>query len=248
MKNITAIIQARMGSKRLYSKVLKNICDVPMLKHISDRVKTAQRLNKIVVATTDEPADAAIEDFCQENDILCFRGSSANVLKRYYDAAEAFGGQAIVRITGDNPLVEPHFIDACIDKLIKENLDYISVGGCPLGCGVEAFRFTALEEAYFCAKEIYQEEHVTPYIYDNPELFKVGEYAVEPEYNAPDFRLTVDELKDFELMKHIYSKFYKKGEIVSLKDVIAYLKANIGISKKNKDVKQKHYKEYETDE
>lgn len=248
MKNITAIIQARMGSKRLYSKVLKSISDMPMLAHILSRVKCAHRINKIVVATTAEAADNAIEKFCQENGVLCFRGSSSNVLKRYYDAADEFGGQAIVRLTGDNPLVEPQLIDACVDKLIKENLDYISVSGCPLGCGAEVFRFTALEEAFFSAKEIYQEEHVTPYIYDNPALFKIGQYEVEPKFAAPDLRLTVDEREDMLLMNHLYSKFYKAGEIVSLPDVITYLKENPKISNINSEIKQKHYKEFEKNE
>lgn len=245
MKNVTAIIQARRGSKRLSAKVLADICGVPMLMHIVNRVKCSKRVTDIVVATTGEPIDDSIEEFCKSEKIMCFRGSELNVLERYYEAAKVVGSEIVVRLTGDNPLVEPSFIDICTDKLVDENLDYISVSGCPLGCGVEVFTVESLEEAFFSAKEIYQQEHVTPYIYDNPKLFTFSSYTPDAKYIAPDLRLTVDEKQDLELMNLIYKKFYKKGTIIALPEVIEYLRQNIHISEINKNIKQKDYKEYE---
>src|SRR5262245_40165495 len=105
--SITAIIQARLGSTRLPGKVLKPLAGYPALWHLLNRLKYSKKLEQVVVATTTEKQDEAIEQFCLEHDVLCFRGSEDDVLDRYYQAAKLFQADPVIRITADCPLIDP---------------------------------------------------------------------------------------------------------------------------------------------
>ncbi len=228
----TCIIQARMGSTRLPGKILKKLAGREILWHIVERVKRARTVDKIVVATTVNSEDDEVEKFCQENSILYYRGSTENVLERYYLAAEKFGGDIIVRATGDCPLVNPDIIDLCVQAFIKNGCDYISdisPSDEPKGRlqEIEILSFSALKNAYENAKEKYELEHVTPYIWENKkEKFIIGPLVeVDEKYNR-NYRLVVDYPEDFKLMEKIYEKFYKPGEIIDVVEVFSYLDKN----------------------
>jgi len=121
---IVAIIQARMGASRLPGKVLMDIAGKPMLAWVIERARQSKRIDEIVVATTKEPADEAIAQLCSSKGIRFFRGSTYDVLDRYYQAAKYFQADVIVRLTADCPLLDPEVIDLTISELVNRSLDF----------------------------------------------------------------------------------------------------------------------------
>ena len=126
VERVIAIVQARMGSKRLPEKVLADVAGHPMLWHVVNRAKRAGQVQDVIVATTTAREDDGVVFFCAQNKIACFRGSEDDVLDRYYRAAKEFKGDLIVRLTGDCPLLDPAIIDAVIRRHREKNCDYVS--------------------------------------------------------------------------------------------------------------------------
>ena len=147
---IIAVIQARMESTRLPGKVLKPVAGEPMLKRIVERVSQSRCLDSVIVATSCNSADNAIEEFCRQEGILCFRGSQDNVLERYYQCSSRYQGEIIIRLTADNVFVDPDIImDAVQCFRINGRMDYLYYReGLPLGMAVEVFTMEALRKAY----------------------------------------------------------------------------------------------------
>lgn len=242
------IIQARMGSTRLPGKVMKDLMGHEVLWHVVMRASTAKRINRVIVATTRNPEDDVIETWCKKHDTPFYRGSSEDVLERYYETAKRFGVNRIIRVTSDCPLIDPFIIDRCIDAHEKGGFDYVSnvVPGArtfPRGLDVEAFSFAALERAHRNAKESYEREHVTPYLWENKKgEFSVGAILIASTEYAASHRLTVDYPDDFRLMKMIYEKFYTTGAIVNVPSVVAFLDAHPDIAGMNAHCKEKPLK------
>jgi spore coat polysaccharide biosynthesis protein SpsF len=172
-----AIIQARMSSTRLPGKVLLDIAGQPMLTHVVERTRQAHRIDDVLVATTTDPSDAAIEAVCRERDYACYRGSLNDVLDRYYQAARLAKADVIVRITADCPLIDPAVVDATISTLLgteaspacdfaANRLPLPWPRTCPIGLDTEVCTFSALEQAWKEADQPYQREHVLPYLYE----------------------------------------------------------------------------------
>jgi len=240
--NIVAIIQARMRSTRLPGKVMKDISGKPMLWHVIYRVKYSKLINKIVVATSTNKEDDIIENFCKENRILFYRGDEEDVLKRYYEAAKIYNGNKIVRITSDCPLIDPEIVDIVIKEHLKDEVDYTSntiERTFPRGLDTEVFNFEALERANEMAKEKYQREHVTIFIYENPHLFKIKN--VRNFKDLSHLRWTVDEERDLIFVREIYKRLYK-GNIFFMRDILEVLEKEPDLKRINEMVKQKPVK------
>jgi len=228
--DFSIIIQARMGSTRLPSKTMMKIKDKPLLDYVSNQVSHCKNISKIIIATTTLSQDDPIVNYANSKNISIFRGNSENVLERFFQCAKKFCLKNIVRITADNPLIDPSIIDFCIDEFQKKDFDYVSnaiskkndiweydLNGFPYGMTVEVFSFISLEKAWKNAKLNSEKEHVTPYIIKNPKYFKLG--CIQNNENFSNIRLTVDHKEDFELVKNIIenitlNKFYKMSEIV----------------------------------
>jgi spore coat polysaccharide biosynthesis protein SpsF len=235
---ITAIVQARMGSTRLPGKVLKIICGRSVLEHIINNLLKSQYINNIIIATTDDKKDDIIESFIKNYNVVVFRGSEKDVLSRYYNAAKINNIKNIVRITGDDPVIDCNILDECIEKFFDDKLDYFRrIEGLPLGMGFEIFTFDALSIAYFNAKNDYEREHVTPYLYDLNNNFKILSYKDSKNYSK--YRVTLDTQEDFEVINALYENIYKEKGYFLLKDVIDFLDRNPQISKINEDIEQK---------
>jgi|APSaa5957512622_1039677.scaffolds.fasta_scaffold00261_3 pseudaminic acid synthase len=233
---IGIIIQARVGSTRLPNKVLMDISGQPLLKHVVERCKLAN-VDDVIVATSTNLENDAIEEFCKENGYSYFRGSENNVLDRFYQTAKKFNLDAIIRVTGDCPLISPGVIDLLIEKFKEGNFDYASNAAkrsFPRGLDCEIFSFNALEKTHYLAKEQKDCEHVTPFIYGNPEIFKVGHLIADQDLYHPEIRLCVDTEKDFELIKKIYDKFSGE-EILQIKKVLQFLLENPKLIKLNQE-------------
>lgn len=202
------IIQARMGSTRLPGKVLKTIKGHTLLEIQQQRIRPSRQVSKIVIATTTNPEDDAIEQFCKEHDIACSRGSEWDVLDRYCQAAKPYAPQHVIRVTSDCPLHHHTVIDFVIGEYLASGKDYFSNSNnepdfLEDGFDVEVFSFAALETAWREAKRLSEREHVTPYI-KNSGKFSCGWKKYDPAYR---YKLSVDSENDFRMVEAIFNAF-----------------------------------------
>ena len=241
MKMVNAIIEARMGSSRLPGKTMMNIMGLPSIQLLIDRLRRAKRINNIILATTTNSEDDRVEQFCHDYGVVCFRGSSEDVLGRVYYAAQKYGADVVVEVTGDCPLLDPCLLDDCIDLFVKSDYDYLSnfiEQSYPPGIDVQIFSFAVLERIHREAKEEKYREHVTLYILKNPKLFKMHNVYAPPELYYPDWHLELDEYADYELIKFIYENLYVKNPTFTTLDVVNLLKEHPEWLKINQEVQR----------
>ncbi|MFA7412443.1 MAG: glycosyltransferase family protein [Tissierellaceae bacterium] len=240
--NIISIVQARMGSERLPGKVIKPIIGKPMILHVLDRLNRSKYIDNIVLATSRLSAEDPLVKLVSESGYNVFRGEENNVLKRYIDANEKYKGDIIVRITGDCPLIDPQIVDNVISHYLMYDYDYVRLdvpNSFIRGFDVEVFSMTALERVY---KEVNissntkYEEHVTLYMYENKDKFKVG-YVEGKDLFTKDYRVCVDTVDDFEVVSRIYEHFM--DEHVGAEDVVKFLDENENVARMNSNVLQK---------
>jgi spore coat polysaccharide biosynthesis protein SpsF (cytidylyltransferase family) len=209
---IVLITQARTGSTRLPGKVLMEVNQVPLLKIHLDRLKKSKKVDKIIVATTNNTDDNIIEELASKWGYDIYRGSENDVLDRFYQAVKDINPIWVVRVTSDCPLIDPILVDKVIELTQLESKDYgsnVIDETFPDGQDVEVFKFTALKTAWNNAKKDSEREHVTPYIRNNSNL-KGGEIFSAISYkNDIDFskiRITVDEPSDFNLINKVITE------------------------------------------
>jgi spore coat polysaccharide biosynthesis protein SpsF len=239
--NVLIIIQARTGSKRLPNKVLLKIKDKPILQHIINSLKYCKKVDQIIVATSTLKTDDEIEKLCFKMNVECFRGNSSNVLKRYHDCSKKFHGEIIVRVTADNPLIDPTIIDKGISLLTERKMDYVSNmihQSFPIGYLVEVFTFTTLKRMFNEHTDNQSKEHVTFQLRKHPKGFKIGEFFAPKNKQRPNWRLTVDYLSDLKLIKKIYYKLYNPNSFIKYNDVFDFLEKNPKLLEINKDNSQ----------
>lgn len=235
---IAIILQVRVTSTRLPGKVLMDIGGKPMLWYVIYRLRLCQKIDDIILAIPDTRENDVLEKFAKDNQVKYFRGSEEDVLSRYYEAAEYFKIDQIVRVTSDCPLIDPEITDKVIEKHLNSGADYTSnflKRSFPKGLDVEVFSFKVLETTHEEAKEHYQREHVDDYMYENPEKFRL--VGFENDKNFSYMRWTVDEMKDLEFVREVYKRLYKENEIFLMKDIIGLLKKYPELMEINKDVK-----------
>lgn len=221
---VLAILQARVSSSRLPGKVLKPILGRAMLLHQLDRVRRSRSIDELVVATSIEPSDDAIETLCAAEGVRCFRGSLHDVLDRFYQAALPTRPDYIVRLTGDCPLADPELIDRVVDLLITSGIDIAGAAPTfPDGLDVEAIRFSTLETAWKEAVLPSDREHVSLFIVRQPDRFRVT--GLDNAVDLSHMRWTVDEPEDFDLVRQIYEALYPANRAFTTKDILALLNA-----------------------
>lgn len=221
---ILAILQARMGSTRLPSKVMKPILGQPMLSRQIERLKRSKRIDRLVVATSTDASDDALAAACPSWDVECVRGSVDDVLSRFIAALHKFPADTVVRLTGDCPLADPEVIDAVIDHYRAGDYDYVSnvnPDTFPDGLDCEVMRASALEQAQRNAVHPSSREHVTPYIRLNPDIFRIGNYAGKVDLSH--LRWTVDEPSDFEFVREVYERLYPANPAFTTADILKLL-------------------------
>lgn len=222
------IIQARMTSTRLPGKVLKTVMDKPLLEYQIERLKRIKAVDEIIVATTVNSTDEPIVDFCRKLNIAVYRGSEHDVLSRYYEAAVKHQADVVVRVTSDCPVIDSDLIEDIITYYnTSKKYDYVS--NCqkrtyPRGMDTEVFSFKCLSEAFNQAEHLSEREHVTPYIYNHPDNYKLGDFKADQDYSR--YRLTVDTMEDYELIKNILEYLYPTNPNFKLKDILYLLTQN----------------------
>lgn len=230
MVTVGAIIQVRLGSTRLPNKALLPLPfghGPALLEHVVQRVSATPGLAKVVVATTDQPADDAIQLFCERHEIALYRGSTDNVLKRFVDAAKANGIDVVVRLTGDNPFISPDTIAFALQQHQTAGVDYTITKGLPLGTNIEVVALSALERAAKEATEAADKEHVTPFVRREEGFMR---QALKMNSPLSSLRLTVDYPSDYALAALLYDRLYKNERYFDFQAIEVLLQENPWIS------------------
>ena len=237
---IGCIIQARMGSTRLPGKAMLDVeNDKTVLYFVIKQLQNCKLIDKIIVATTTLEADTQIVNFSKDLGIDCFRGSSNNVLDRYYQCAKEHSVLTIVRIPSDKPLIDPEIVDNIVSVFRNNSYDYItnflSNPTFPSGTEVEVFSINALKKAWEKAKLPSEKEHVTPYFVNHEDEFKITH--IENSEDLSDLRWAVDRIEDLKLVRKIVSKIKKRPII--MKDIIDLFAREPDLVEINKNVNGK---------
>jgi spore coat polysaccharide biosynthesis protein SpsF len=242
-RHILAIIQARMASSRLPGKVLLDIAGEPMLMRVVERSRRASNLDRVVVATTEDPSDDAVAALCLQRGVPCYRGSMQDVLDRYYQTAKHFGAAVVVRLTADCPLIDPGLIDQAVEELNRTGADFVANRlpppwrrTYPIGLDVEVCTFKALARAWNEADQPQHREHVMPYLYEEEGRFQTVLLHHEPDYGH--LRWTVDTQEDLELIRRVYEHFAGQDDFSWL-DVLALFQEHPQLAEINAKVKHK---------
>jgi spore coat polysaccharide biosynthesis protein SpsF len=236
-----AIIQARIGSSRLPGKVLLDLAGEPMLARVVNRVRRAETIDEVVIATTTEQADDELAAVCTTRGWRFFRGSQDDVLDRYYQAAMEYGAGLIVRITSDCPLIEPEIIDRVVHELLDSSppadyaCNFLPKRTFPRGLDVEAFGFDTLRVLWKEDQNPAWREHVTQFLHHHPERFAIR--GVQNDRDLSAIRWTVDTHQDFDLVRRIYEGF--GHDRFSCREVVTLLEENPQWLDLNRHVQQK---------
>ncbi len=245
MSKVAIIVQARMGSTRLPGKILKPILGKPMLLHQLERLKRCELADEIVLAIPKSEQDLVLLEFANSIPyIKVFQGSESDVLARYFGAALQVSADIVVRITSDCPLIEAAVVDKCIVSFQQTKVDYVS--NChartyPRGLDTEVFSFKVLSKAYQEATLQPDREHVTAFIWRQPERFKLLD--VKDKEDHSDLRWTVDTQEDYELISWIYEQLYPKNPDFSYQNVLDLISEHPEWQSHNLHIQQKHYGE-----
>jgi len=236
---IAAIIQARVGSTRLPRKVLLPLEGKTVLERVIERVQQSKKIEEVIVVTTSNKEDMEIVKICSNNGIRVFCGSEADVLDRFYQTAKLLEPDHIVRITADCPLIDALIIDQVINKHLAEKNDYTSnilKETFPDGEDNEIFTFKALRISWKKAKLISEREHVTLFIRNHPEMFKLANLESEIDFSAK--RWTLDHKQDFEFITKVYKALYEKNEFFGAKETLNFLEKHKELESINHYVKR----------
>ena len=203
-KHSVAIVQARMSSRRLPGKVLREIDGKPLLGYLVDSLQNCNRLAAIVVATSNEESDSAIVEFCKQNGIRFFCGSLEDVASRYLSVAQIHDLDSFVRISGDSPLIDPLLVDYAVGTFLNNDYDVVTnlfPRTYPPGMSVEVIKARVFSDAIQNYVSAEQKEHVTSYFYENTNVYSI--WNIESNFSLHPVSLAVDTMQDFEIMTRV---------------------------------------------
>lgn len=237
-----ATIEARMTSSRLPGKVMMQAAGRPMIQHLVDRLKSVDSINDIIIATTRNAEDDVIEEFSDSHDVRCYRGSEDDVMDRVLSAASSCKADVVVEITGDCPIIDPRIIQQSVQIFKHNECDYASnviIRSYPDGMDTQVFWLDVLKRSESMTNDKLDREHVSLHIRNNPNIFKQINLIAPPDQYWPELGLTLDEYRDYNLLKKIiehyadYNYFFSCSEVVSLlKDKLEWVSINRGIIRK----------------
>lgn len=230
--SIVTVIQARTGSSRLPNKVLRPLAGKPLLARMVERVLAAQMAGTVVVATTTDPLDDPIVALCEREGFHCYRGDADDLLDRHYQAGRLYEAGAVIKIPSDCPLIDPRVIDKVIGYYLGHpgEFDYVSnlhPATYPDGNDVEIMTVDALATAWREAIRPLEREHTTPYLWENPTRFRIGNVVWEKgrDYSM-SHRWTIDYEADYQFIAAIFDALYPIQPLFSLEDVLHFTAAH----------------------
>lgn len=231
-RRVVTVIQARVSSTRLPGKAMLPLCGEPLLVRMVARVAAAKNVGKVIVATTTHEEDNALVDVCNKHEIEVYRGSKFDLLDRHYQVANKHQATEVVKIPSDCPLIDPVIIDNVIDYYFSNEgkYDYVSnlhPATYPDGNDVEIMSFSALEKAWENALAPMELEHTTPYIWERPNDFRIGNvrWKTGLDYSM-SHRWTIDYPEDYEFIKQVYEQLFLMNPLFSIQDILNLLDEN----------------------
>lgn len=230
-----------MGSSRLPGKVLMEIGGVPLILYLYSRLKSLREKYPLIVATTENPKDDILSEFCQNNKIDFWRGPEFDVLTRFFQLSTIKNFDVIVRLNADCPFLDANFVSDKIDIFLENlpNIDYaatILTETYPLGMHVEIMTKDALTRAHNQCDDIYLREHVTPFIYQNSHKFTLLEF--QSNENNADIRLTIDYPEDIAFVNAVVRELRNKHKNESISNIIDLLRRSEDLSSYNQHIKK----------
>ena len=235
------IVQARMTSTRLPGKILLEVLGKPLLQYELERLRKISSIDELVVATTTNVDDDPVIELCGTLGVSTYRGSELDVVSRYYEAAEQYKADAVVRFTADCPLIDPQVSDSVIRYYLEHagEVDYccVDISTYSRGTDTEVFSLNALRDAGREGNTAPDREHVTFFIRNRPDRYK--QWVKKSGNDWGKYRLTVDTREDFELIREILERLYPANPNFSINDVIELLEKNPELPKINEKIRQK---------
>lgn len=236
--NTIVIIQARMGSSRLPGKILKKLGQSDVLSYVTQRCKQINGVSTVIVATSVLRQDDAVEKWCTENGVECFRGSEDDVLDRYVQCAKTYNPDYVMRVTADCPFVDYEMANEMVALMKQERVDIVDLdGSLPRGLAVELISYKALLYIHEHGKESRHREHVTYYAYEYRDSFTRTVYEVPQNRRQSSLRITLDTEEDYALCEKVAEHF--DNPLVSSADVIQFLLNHPEVAKLNAHIEQK---------
>ncbi len=235
---VAILIAVRLKSTRLPRKALEKIGSQTLIEHLIDRLKKCKKADEIILCTSTHPDDQILLRYAEKKGIKSFAGSEEDVLERFIKAAESVNADVIVRVTGDNPLTDPEYIDRMIEKQRETNAEYVYTEGLPRGTKAEVMTVDALRKAHELAYDPNQSEYMTLYFKTN--FFKVEKVEADESVKRPGYRLTIDTPEDLNLMREIEKKLGKDLYEIKLKEIIELLDKNPELRKINLSVRPRN--------
>lgn len=236
---IIAIVQARTGSTRFPNKIFCDLVGFPLLHHVIERLRPSKKITEVVVATTKNVSDDSIMNWCDTNNVKCFRGSEENVLERYYKTAEYFDADIVVRVTADDPFKDYRLIDKAIKVLQSKKMDFVcnnNPTSFPEGLDVEVLTFESLKKSYESSVSKFEQEHVTQFIHRNKNEFRI--HNIENDLDLSHYRWTLDTNEDYQFVLEIYNRLYEKNKNFLTEDIYQILREEPELIKINKMVQK----------
>lgn len=236
---VVTVIQARMGSSRLPQKVNLTLAGKPLLIRMVERVFRSKFIGTLVIATTTESSDDPLVKICEEQNLNVYRGHPTDLLDRHFKAALEYEAEAVVKIPSDCPLIDPGVIDKVLQYYLNnpDKFDYVSnlhPATYPDGNDVEIMSMTALKIAWENASKHFEREHTTPFIWENADKFRIGNFEWETGLDySMSHRFTIDYMEDYLFIKAIYDELYDRNPSFSLDSILELLERKPEIKKLN---------------
>lgn len=245
MVSVTAIIQARMGSTRFPGKSLRPIAGLPLLEHIINRLKQVPEIDLILLAIPEKESETPLLEMAHRLQIPVSQGSEDDVLDRFIKAGESVQTEQVVRVCGDNPLLDIPLLSSLLQEHLAKKADYtIPHDPVPLGSSCEVIRFETLKKVGELAKKPAYREHVTAWFHDHPSEFKIKRIDPPDYLKGCNFRLTVDTEQDFLLIEELFKNLpHSPDSPLNLQAAIEYLNAHPETASLNIDIPQKNWRE-----
>lgn len=238
---VVAIVSARMASARFPGKAMVPLAGRPLIQVLLERIAMVPDLDSVALATSTRPENRVLVDVARTLGIPAFQGEEDDVLKRYMDCARNMDADHIVRVTGDNPLTDLETIDHLVELHLEGGADYTYVPGDALLMGIlpEVISRSALERSWARGEAKHRSELITLYIKEHPDEFKIKTGRLPEGLYRPEYRLTVDEAEDVQLMQALFERLQKPGRIVTAREAIELLDQNPELARINAHLRHK---------
>lgn len=240
---IIASVEARMGSSRFPGKMNADICGMPALGRVFQRLQRSKMLDGIVLATTDSPEDEALTNIAQSMGIPYFCGSEEDVLLRVVEANRSVNTDIIVEVTGDSTLLDPEVIDQGIKNYLINDIDVV----CnvvkltyPQGVDVQVFSLEKLEEVEAKVNDPEAREHVSLYFYEHPEQYRIFNFVAPESVSFPEYRFQLDYEEDYQFITSVYERLLPVKEDFGLNDIIDLINREPELIKINMHMEEEH--------